>query len=180
MDNKKLGLILLAIGILFIVSLIIFKIELNNMASILMEQSDGTCFLENGTCIHEQNQLPMYLGVIVMAFTLTLSLYLLFFDKSQKYLQEGQEKIVERLEETKKEQEQDDKFEFLLKALDEDERKVVKAVKEQDGITQATLRIRTDMSKSKLSAVLSELEKKALIKKVPDKKTNKIFLKTAL
>jgi uncharacterized membrane protein len=180
MDNKKLGLILLVIGALFLVSLIIFKIQIDNISDILMEQSGGTCFLENGKCIHEQNQTPVYISIIVIASTLALGSYLLFFDKSQKYLKDSQEKIVERLEQTKEESEKDEKFEFLLKGLDEDEKKVIQAVKEQDGIQQSTLRIRIDMSKSKLSAVLSELEKKNLVKKVPDKKTNKIFLKIQL
>ena len=68
----------------------------------------------------------------------------------------------------------------MLKALDKDEQKVIKAVKQQDGITQQTLRLRTDMHKSKLSIILSKLEDKNLIKKVPKGKTNKVFLKISL
>ena len=180
MDNKKLGSILVLIGMLFLVSLVIFKVQTDNLADILMEQSDGTCFLEDGRCIHDRSQLPMYVGVTVVVAILSLGIYLMFFDKSQRYVEKSHEKIVSRLEETRKEADKDEKFEFLLKGLDEYEKKVVKAVKEQDGITQATLRIRVDMSKAKLSAVLSELEKKNLIKKVSHKKTNKIFLKSAL
>ena len=54
------------------------------------------------------------------------------------------------------------KFEIILKALDSFEQKVMKAIKEQDGITQNTLRLRVDMSKAKLSYVLQELEKRGL------------------
>tara|TARA_Y100000310_G_C20339732_1_gene649206 strand:+ start:135 stop:665 length:531 start_codon:yes stop_codon:yes gene_type:complete len=176
MDNKKLGIILICIGVLFLVSLIIFKIQVNNLSDVLMEQSGGTCFLEDGECIHQRSQSPVYFGVVVIGALFSLGGYLFFFDKSQKYAKESHERIVEKLEETKR----DEKFEILLKGLDAFEKKVVKAVKEQDGITQSTLRIRVDMSKAKLSSVLSELEKKELIKKVSHKKTNKIFLKTAL
>ena len=62
-------------------------------------------------------------------------------------------------------------------ALNEYEQKVIKAVREQDGITQATLRIRTDLSKTKLSFILADLEKKGLISKQIKGNTNQIFLK---
>ena len=42
---------------------------------------------------------------------------------------------------------------------------------------QSTLRIRTDMSKTKLSLVLKDMEEKNLIKKVEDGKKNKVFLR---
>jgi len=64
--------------------------------------------------------------------------------------------------------------------MDADERKVITAVKEQDGITQQTLRLRTDLHKSKLSIILDGLEKKGLIKKVPKGKTKQVFLKIRL
>jgi len=71
----------------------------------------------------------------------------------------------------------EDKFNFLMGALNEYEQKVIKAVREQDGITQATLRIRTDLSKTKLSFILADLEKKGLISKQIKGNTNQIFLK---
>jgi len=74
----------------------------------------------------------------------------------------------------------EEKFKILLTGLDEDEKKVITAVKEQDGISQSTLKYRTNLSKTKLSMVLSQLEKKGLIAKVKKGKTNDIFLKKAL
>ena len=64
--------------------------------------------------------------------------------------------------------------------LNEEEKKVIIAVKDQDGITQQTLRLRTGLHKSKLSIVISDLQAKKLIEKVPKGKTNQIFLKIAL
>lgn len=179
MNNKVLGSMLIIIGIFFLVSLIIFKIQINNLVQIAMESSGGSC-ISNGICVHEQSNLPMYVGIGIIVFTLALGFYLIFFEKSQELLQETQETLVKRLEETKKERSKDEKFDILLKGLNEDEKKVISAVKEQDGIKQNTLRLRTDMSKSKLSLVLTDLEKKNLIKKTPDGKTNKIHVKTGL
>ena len=65
----------------------------------------------------------------------------------------------------------------MLKGLDQDERKVIKAVKEQDGITQQTLRLRNDLHKSKLSIILDGLEKKELIVRKEKGKTKQVFLK---
>lgn len=168
MDNRKLGVILLGISIVFIIAIVIFKIQIGNLVDALMIATGGNCISE-GVCIHEQSDLPMYIGIAIVFATLALGIYLFFFEKSQK-------KIVERLEETKK----DEQFEILLRGLDDYEKKAIREIKKQDGIMQNTLRIRTDMSKSKLSLVLSELERKGLIKRIPSGKTNKIHLKIGL
>ena len=62
-------------------------------------------------------------------------------------------------------------------ALDPHEKKVMKSIKEHEGITQSTLRLRTDMSKAKLSYVLQELEKRNLIKRIKKGKTLQVFLR---
>lgn len=56
-------------------------------------------------------------------------------------------------------------------------KKVMKAIKDHDGITQSTLRLRLDLSKAKLSYVLQELEKRNLIKRIKKGKTLQVFLK---
>jgi len=178
MENKKLGIILIAISILFIIPLIVFKIQVNNLTDAVMIATGGSCIKE-GKCIHEQSEIPIYIGVAIIFITMALGIYLLAFDRSQKYTENIQKELVSTLKETKKKQDKDENFEFLLKALNEDEKKVMMSVKEQDGIEQSTLRIRTNLSKTKLSVVLTELEKKNLIKKVPEGKKNKIYLKSA-
>jgi len=99
-----------------------------------------------------------------------LGFYLLFFNKTD-------ERIMRRLEEDKERQIGSERFDTILKALDPHEKKVLKAVKEQDGITQNTLRLRTDMSKAKLSYVLQELEKRSLIKRIQKGKTLEVWLR---
>ena len=52
----------------------------------------------------------------------------------------------------------------------------LKAVKDQEGITQSTLKFRTDLSKSKVSQILTDFEKKHLIKREIQGKTYSVYL----
>ena len=168
MDNKTLGIILIIIGV--IIGLLIF-----NFTTQLNEQAEASCSCsameEGGFCPHEQQtSWQNYLGIILIAAIVALGIYLIFFDKSQK-------EIVSTLKKQKHIQIEGEKFDILLKGLTAKEQKVIKAVKEQDGITQQTLRLRTDLHKSKLSIVLDGLEKKGLIARKIKGKTKQVFLK---
>ncbi len=156
MDNKKLGLILIIIGILLATSLYLIKIREDFMIQkVVVDQ--GSCFLDDGTCLHKDRDLTFYyIGWFVSSILVALGIYLILFDKSQK-------EIVKTLEKQKHIQIEEEKFNILLKGLSKDEQTVISAIKQQDGITQTTLRLRTDLHKSKLSIVLNELEKKDLI-----------------
>ena len=170
MDNKKLGLILILIGILLIISIQMVKVKEDTIIrKIVAEQ--GSCFLADGTCLHDDRDATFYyIGWIISAVIIALGLYLIFFEKSQK-------EIVSALENQKHIKINEEKFDILLKGLTEDEKKIIRAVKEQDGITQQTLRLRTDLHKSKLSIILDGLEKKNLIKRIEKGKTKQVFLK---
>jgi ribosomal protein S25 len=170
MENKKLGIILLTIGILLALAIYGVKSREDAIINKVIDEQ-GSCFLEDGTCLHSDRGMTLYfVGWALSAALAALSVYLIFFEKSQK-------EIISTLEKHKKIQVDEEKFNILLKGLDENEKKVLKAVKEQDGITQQTLRLRADLHKSKLSIVLDGLEKKGLVKKVPKGKTNQIYLK---
>ncbi len=171
MDNQKLGVILILMCILL--GLLIFAFNRQ-----LKIQTDAGCdcveMEEGGFCPHEgQNPWQTYVGIVLISGIAALGIYLVFFEKSQK-------EIISTLEKQKHMQIEDEKFDILLKGLSSDEQKVIKAVKEQDGITQQTLRLRTDMHKSKLSVVLANLEKKGLITRKDKGKTKQVFLKIKL
>ncbi len=168
MDNKKLGLILIGLGLLIGFLVFTFNRELN-------AQTEASCACEemqnNGFCpMQGSTPWQTYMGIILVSAMAALGIYLIFFERSQKA-------IISTLEKQKQIQTEEEKFNILLKGLNEDEQKVIKAVKEQDGITQQTLRLRTDLHKSKLSIVLDGLEKKGLVKRVEKGKTNQVFLK---
>lgn len=173
MNNKSIGIILFIVSILLISTTILIKSREDRMIDqIITEQ--GSCFLDDGTCLHKDKDITLYILVWVFsAILIALSLFLFLFEKSQK-------EIVSVLNKQKQVQDQENKFEILLKGLDEYEKKVIKAVKEQDGIEQSTLRLRTDLHKSKLSIVLDNLEKKGLVSRKAKGKTKKVFLKVNL
>ncbi|MBR9691592.1 hypothetical protein GOV06_02300 [Candidatus Woesearchaeota archaeon] len=173
MDNKKLGIILIIIGIVLVTAIYVAKAKEDVLINkIILEE--GSCFLDDGTCLHEDRDASFYiLGWIFSAAIITLGAYLVFFEKSQQA-------ILSTLEKQKQIQVGEEKFSILLKGLTSEEKKVIKAVKEQDGITQQTLRLRTDLHKSKLSIVLDGLEKKGLVARKAKGKTKQVFLKVNL
>ncbi len=173
MDNKKLGIIILIIGILVAGTILVIKINEDLIINKIIEEQ-GSCFLSDGTCLHSDRNYTLYIvGWIFSALILALGGYLVFFEKSQK-------EIISTLKKQKHIQIEEEKFDILLKGLTKDEQKVIKAVKEQDGITQQTLRLRTDLHKSKLSIILDGLEKKELVARKEKGKTKQVFLKIAL
>ena len=164
MNNKKLGIIFL------IISLVLVVILLQMIKTLNTEAKSIGCF-DNKDCIGiESNLSIVHVAFGFIGFVFALGFYLIFFAK-------GEEAILKRLEENKREILSDEKFNLILRGLDAYEQRVIKAVKEQDGITQSTLQIRTDMSKAKLSYVLNDLEKKGLVKRVKKGRTFAVFLK---
>ena len=69
---------------------------------------------------------------------------------------------------------------MLLKSLDENEKNILKAIKDQEGITQSTLKFRVNLSKAKVSQVLTQFEKKNLIAKNIKGKTYELFLREGI
>jgi DNA-binding MarR family transcriptional regulator len=173
MDNKKLGIIILVVGIVLASIILVIKLKEDMIINQFIMQ-EGTCFLKDGTCLHNDRFMIGYIiGWFISAIMISLGLYLLIFEKSQKA-------IISTLEKHKHMQIEGEKFDILLKGLSEDERKIIKAVKDQDGITQQTLRLRTDLHKSKLSILLDGLEKKGLIARKVKGKTKQVFIKIGL
>ena len=179
MDNKKLGIILISISIVLLVLLLFIR---SSVVGAYQKEIDKyvdageACPSDPNICPHEQRaraQIPIFIAGALLLGVISLGMYIIFFEKSQKA-------IVSALGKHDRVQLKEERFSILLKGLDVDERKVVMAVKEQDGITQQTLRLRTDLHKSKLSIVLDGLEKKGLVRRVVKGKTKQVYLKIAL
>ena len=121
-------------------------------------QADGNVSFPDSTAI----------GIVILG--VLLGLYLLRSDATQRT-------ILKELNGKRMQMSGDERRALIMSVLTNEEQKIISAVREQPGISQATLRLRTDMSKAKLSMVLKELEGRGLIAKTEDGKTNVVHLK---
>ena len=181
METKKLGFLILGM------SIALGFVMLNFMGSLNAQGQQLHC---NPT--QECQQINSVLGVShiaigLLSFIFALGFYLLFFNKDEKAILEkyginnknpidnanNNEMNHQNFNENIK---TDDKFSLILRPLDENERKVLIAIKGQKGITQSTLRYRADLSKAKVSQILSDFERKDLIERKAKGKTYSVFL----
>lgn len=163
MENKKLGFVILSISIAATILAFGFM-------GVLSRQTNSLQCYPTNECQRVESLLGLsHVAVGLISFIGALGVYLLFFSTSE-------EAILKRLEEEKNMKVEHDKFELILKSMDENEKTVIKAIKEQQGITQSTLRYRADLSKAKISQILTDFEKKHLIKREGKGKTYSVYL----
>jgi len=161
--NKKLGVILILVSVL-LAGIFYVLVDTNySKAEQLGCYGDPAC----GQIDASINIIHFAFGII--GFVLALGVYLIFFYS-------GEEAILRRLEEEKNKQLANDSFSIMSKALDENEKNILNAVREQEGISQNTLVLRTGLSKSKVSEVLTSFEKKNLVRREKRGKINYVFL----
>jgi ribosomal protein S25 len=170
MNQKKLGIVFLILSIILVIILIQLMGGVNEKARQL------GCF-EDESCVQIESTLSLTHFIFgIIGFIFALGFYLIFFAQGEEAIVRTLE-ATKKLEDSKKKEIDEKKFDLIAKGLNEYEKKALKAVKNQDGITQSTLRLRAGMSKAKLSYVLNDLEKKGLITKEKKGKTYAIFLK---
>ena len=162
MNNKRLGLTLivfsLALGGLFLGFINAF----NNQAI------QNNCYA-NPNCSQIVSNLSItHLAVGIIASILSLGFYMLFFNKDHV--------LLKKLQEEKNLKINEERFNLLSSVFDDNEKSILTIVKNQPGITQNTLRLKANLSKSKISSILSEFEKRSLIKREAKGKTYSIFL----
>ena len=167
MENKKLGMIMIGISIVFLLFLLFSSFDLYESAKELGCNPSEECKRVESVLSITHG------GFGFFGFMIALGVYLLVFNKTD----ETNKEVMKRLEKEKDKKLAEEKFDLILKGLDDHEKKVMKSIKEQQGITQSTLRIRTNLSKTKLSYVLSGLEEKGLINKKEKGRKNNIYLR---
>ena len=164
MNQKKLGVTVLILSLLIGFVLIDFISETQNSG-----EEDG-CFQDEDCQKAAVALTSSHLGIGIIFSLFSLALYLIVFSKSEDFW-------LKKLEQQRQDLTEEEKWNIIKLMLDENELKVIEEIKKQPGITQFTLRLRTDLSKSKLSDILSRFEKKGLIERHVKGKTLAVFLK---
>ena len=163
MENKKLG------GVILGISLVATVLAFSFMSTLGRQTTALQCY-PTAECQRVESLVSLsHIAVGLISFIGALGIYLLFFSTSE-------EAILKRLEEEKNSRIEMDRFGLMLKAMDDNEKKVIQAIKEQEGITQSTLRFRADLSKAKISQILTDFEKKNLVKRELKGKTYAVYL----
>jgi len=175
MNQKHIGIILITVSLILGSFVYLVQKESEKYADEHMKR-EGTCYLDDGTCLHKRN-LPLYtLGWAVSGALILFAIYLIFIDKTQEIIAQHQIKVSSALKDAMTQERIKDEFNAFLSGFDENEQKILRAIKDQDGIKQSTLRYRTNISKTGLSLVLKEFEEKAIISRKPSGKTKQVFL----
>ncbi len=174
MEHRKLGFVIIALTLLLAVVLAVYRVELEkSILSKVISKEGNKCLHEGNICPYEELDnltLPTYIAIAVLVLMFGVGSYFSFFDTSQRRV----EQLVTQL---KEEEKQEIKKETALSLLNEDEQKIIKAISDQEGIRQSTLKYRVEMSKTKLSLMLKELEGRGVVYKEEEGKTNRIYLK---
>jgi len=171
MKTKYVAFSLIIIALLLGIFIYLTKQREDFYVNKIIEEQQGICYVD-GFCLHEREYTSYYFGGFLVAMLFILSMYLLFFDRSHKVFLKQQEEATLALRKAKER----DEFQAYLAGFSEEEQKVLKAVHEQEGIQQSTLRYRINMPKTSLSLVLKSLEERGIIAKKEHGKTNQIFL----
>lgn len=163
MDNKNIGLTVIILSILIFIILINFIGRIDSGAS-----KDG-CY-ENKECKSLGTVLNYsHLGIGIIFALFSLGIYLIFFGRSEQAL-------LEKLEKEKDNLLKEDKLKIISMMLDKNEQKIFDVVREHEGITQNMIRFKTDLSKAAVSQILSNFEKKNLVRREPNGKTYSVYL----
>ncbi len=174
MQNRRIGTVLIIIGLLATLMLYGMHLQEEQYIDTITDIQGGTCFLDDGTCLHADRDLSVYfLGGILASTLLVLGLYLRFFDRTPEMLMRQHREVSHALKAAKEK----DEFKAYLGGFNENERKVLAAVHEQEGIKQSTLRYKTGIAKTSLSLLLKDLQERDIITRKEDGKTNKVFLR---
>lgn len=125
---------------------------------------------------------PAYMALLPLIFGLSglvlviLSAYIILSrvhheSKEQLVVSISQPQVQTALDDKKSE-----KLETAMKLLSDDEATVLRIIAENEGITQDSLRARTEFSNSKMSMIIKKLEEKDLIVREKFGKTFKVYL----
>lgn len=176
MNQKQIGIVLIIFAVMLVIILFLFKSQLDFSSHQAMAEN-GTCFTEDGVCLHQRATVYLAVGFSLSAIIFILGIYLIFFDSTQKKLAEQQLTVAKALKLAGARVSEKTKFDSFLAGFTDDEQNVLKAIHSQDGIKQSTLRFKTGISKTSLSLILKDLEKRDFVSRKPSGKAKEVYLR---
>jgi DNA-binding MarR family transcriptional regulator len=177
MRQRQVGLLLLVIGVVLMFVIMLLKLQESFFISTVVTET-GTCYLEDGTCLHEKASDSIWIYIIGGAIASALTffgMYLAFFDKSEENVERHHKEISHSLQRAKEEERKKDEFKAFMAGFTLPEQKILKAIYEQDGIKQSTLRFKADISKTELSLLLKSLEERGFVRRKDSGKTKEVY-----
>lgn len=178
-SNIWAGITIIIISLIFFGSFYLIKTEMDETyRQQMINYEGGSCINEDGTCIHD-NPLDwlFYLIYILDVVLFFVGVFLIVHGKNEIRIAEKLDNTAESIKRIKEKEENDNSFEAFLTPFSEEERKILRLIRNNEGLWQSTLRIKSGISKAKLSSILSELEEKGHITRQKKGKTYTIYLK---
>jgi len=176
MNNKTIGYTLIGISAALGGVLLTYITSLSRASQQLLCATTPHC----SSIASSLNLSHLAVGILAAAFS--LGIYMTFFRNESAALLRTEATVREALHRIEQESNTklgDEKFNAVLQALTENERKILLAVREHEGISQHMLRLKTGLSKAKVSSVLTEFKKRGLVRKEEQGKTFSVYLSDA-
>lgn len=179
MKIKYIGIILILLNVLLILSTILIHTKMDLSYKTQMINNKCQFHISNGVCLHS-NLLEWLFNIVYVIYSslVLFGIYLIFFDTKQDLIAKTLFETSKNIKQIKKIEKENYTFEAFLKGFTLDERKILTEIKNQEGIWQSTLRFKLGFSKSTLSLILKDLEKKGHISKIKKGKTFEVYLKS--
>ena len=171
LSRRHLSILLIILGLAVLIATFSLKAAEDRLIEQTVER-EGTCFLDDGTCLHDDRPWAAYITAwLAGGILIAIGTYHGLIERGKQDAAKHHEKIVQDLEEAKKK----DELNAYLAGFDDQERLILKTIHDQQGILQSTLRYRTGMSKAALSHLLGKLEDEGHLRREKKGKTNQVY-----
>jgi uncharacterized membrane protein len=162
------------IGVIILVAVLVLGGVFFSLLNQLSQASQQLGCTPSAECVPVEQQMSMsHIAIGLLGGLLGFSVFLIFFSKSE-------EMILQRLEQQKQQKDQDEVHSAMMQVMTSNEQNIFSIIKKQPGITQNTLRLKSDLSKASVSQILSSFEGKKLIKREPKGKSFAVYILEAV
>jgi len=159
MENRKVGWLIVGIGILMSIIVVIFNIGLKKIVA-------ETCTHGPSCSMYDTIQIQTWISLAIVLIILAIGIVIMF--------SKPKEKIIVKTKTIKEKQKKID-----LSKLDKDEKKTVELLmKENGGMFQADLMEKLEIGKVKLTRLLDKLEAKQIVERKRRGMNNIVVLKS--